>query len=372
LESPIYWSKNATCHVSPNQQIDTGDTLKASLKVGFMQEKFKGALLYKLRRKHTTRANNQPNDSTASIENTATNMCLLVAWDVNKHHRMFRVCLIEPTDNSALDEDKLWALYYAYNSKFHQNYLSNTITWLMNDDTVIETKLDVTYGSNYKLAIIISEGIKSYKMERSMKIDPKRLVLSLSMLIVLMYAVSLSNHVLVNIHNQCLNIDLVPPIYITGYGLECHRAPDYKVSAGDTMRSNFIISKLDYEPYGVLMYKLQRKQTHKSIEFGKDISSATYLLVVWEFSRFNELYADVLLVEHDKGFDKDALKHLYKNDKKYILHSSLVIETWLLNDNAALIATSETMNEGHLLNITISQVERYNYVRTPAYIDPGR
>jgi hypothetical protein len=129
---------------------------------------------------------------------------------------------------------------------------------------------------------------------------------------------------------------------------------------------------LDYEPYGVLMYKLQRKQTHKSIEFGKDISSATYLLVVWEFSRFNELYADVLLVEHDKGFDKDALKHLYKNDKKYILHSSLVIETWLLNDNAALIATSETMNEGHLLNITISQVERYNYVRTPAYIDPGR
>jgi hypothetical protein len=304
LESPIYYCKGGTYHVSPSWQIDTGATIKASLKVGYNQQYFEGALLYKLQRKYAIKTDNQSDNRASSIENTATNMCLLVALNAGYFRCNFYVCLMEFTDNFALDEGKLWVLYEKYNHEFYGNYKDNIITWLMDDGTVIETKRDITPGSEYKLDIIISEGIRSYKMERSMEINPKRLVLSLSMLIVLMCAVSLSNHILFNIHNQCLNVDLVSPIYAVDYMLEYHSVPDYKVCAGDTTRSDFIIINFGNESRGALIYRLQRKQTHKSIEFDKDTSSATHLLVVWKFSEFDGLHANVLLVEHDKEIDK--------------------------------------------------------------------
>jgi hypothetical protein len=60
----------------------------------------------------------------------------------------------------------------------------------------------------------------------------------------------------VNIHNQCLNVDLVSSIYTIGNGLECYKSPDYRVYAGNIMRSGFIINKSDDASYGVLICKL--------------------------------------------------------------------------------------------------------------------
>jgi hypothetical protein len=181
LTSSVYFSDCAACHVPPTQQIDTNNTIEASFGVGPEQDCFKGALLYKLQRKHVDRADNQPNSSTVSIEDATTNMYLLVFW--NNGWRWinygFYVYLIECANDFTWDEDKLWTLCKKYSDKFHKNYKPNTCTWLMNDGALMKTRFDITYGSDYKWDIIISEGVWEYNIEKPIKIDPKRLVLSL-------------------------------------------------------------------------------------------------------------------------------------------------------------------------------------------------
>jgi hypothetical protein len=172
----------------------------------------------------------------------------------------------------------------------------------MYDNVTMKTKRDVRYGSDYKLNIVISEGNGKHFMKKPMKIDLKRLVLSSPMLITLIYAVrpTIKPSFKLNIHHQCLDVNLVSPTYITDDELECHRPPDYKVCAGNAMRFGFISGMLDNVSYGVLIYKLQRKQKHESAEISKDTSSAACLLVVWRIFEYKELCADALLIRHDK------------------------------------------------------------------------
>jgi hypothetical protein len=253
-------------------------------------------------------------------------------------------------------------------------YKSDLITWSMHGGTVMKTRLDVAYGSDYELHVTISEGNWEYAMEKPMKIDPKRLVLQLLMLVALIYAIRLRINPTfkLNIHNRCWNVGLVSPTYITGDGLGCHIPPSRKVCIGDTMRSGFTI-KSDDASYGALIYRLQRKNPDESIDIGEGVSSVAYLLVVWDISKFKNLYADVLLLEHDERFDRDNLRVLYHRSidqfRQYLVP---VIETWSLDDNTALTTTFKIMNEGCLLDITISEVERYNCARTPVRIDPER
>jgi hypothetical protein len=213
-------------------------------------------------------------------------------------------------------------------------------------------------------------------LEKPIHIDSKRSVLPLSILIMLIYVISLliQPSIKLNIHNQCLNIDLISPIYVTDDELECHRSPDYKVCTGNTMRSGFIV-KSNYEADGALICKLQRKQMHESTKIGKGASSATHLLVVWKISKFKVSCVDVLLVEHDKGFDwdKDDLKYLYhKNFGRFKWVTESATEKWSWDNDVALMITSEIMNEGQLLNVTISEVERDNGMKTPLHIDLER
>jgi hypothetical protein len=373
LTSPVYFSTGTTCHASPSQKTDIGATVDISFGIDPKQEDFKCALLYKLQRKHTNRTDNQPNGNTESIKDIATSIHLLVIWDVEDYNHKFCVCLIEFTNDFTWDESSLWSLYDDYDDQFYDDYKSNLITWLMHDGLVIRTQSDVTYGSDYKLNIVISEGNGEDDMEETMKIDPKRSVLLLSMSIVLIYAFSLwiQTSFKLNIHNQCSSIDLVSLTYVTDDNLECHRPPGYKVYASDTMRSGFII-KSDDTSHGVLIYRLQRKQPHESTEISEDISSAVHLLVVWEISESNKLYADVLLVERDKEFDwdKDNLGEFYnKNSNRFRLCPDFATETWLLDNNMTLMTTSEIINRDLILEITISEIERGNNTRIPVHID---
>jgi hypothetical protein len=383
LTSPVYCSKNATCRVFPSQQVGFGTTVEASFGIDFMQNYYEGALLYKLQRNHITETDNQSNSSATSIKNAAANMYLLVIWDTIDSSHKFCVCLIECTNDFTWDEGKLCTLYKEYEYQFCRDYKSRIITWLMHGDAVMKTRFDITYGSGYNLDIIISEGIGKYSMVRPMKINSKRSVLSLSRLFVLIYAVSLFEELVkLNIHNQCLNVDLVSPIYNISYGLECHRSPDHKVCAGDAARSDFII-KDTFERSGALIYKLQKRQTHESTETDKSTSSNAHLLVIWGIYEHKELlYADVLLVEHDKGFilSSDRLENLYHENFRLEWDLDSAIEwftdsakkTWLMDDNTVLMTTFEIMNEDFILNITISEVERDNSTRMLAHIDPKR
>jgi hypothetical protein len=174
LTSPVYSSNGATYCTFPNQHTDTGDTIEASFGIDSKQKDFKCALLYKLQRKYTIRDDNQPNNSKASIENT--DMYLLVIWNAEFYYHGYCACLIECTDDFTWDEDKLWALYWKYNGQAYMNHTSSINTWLMNDGTVIKMRRDVTYESDYKLNIIMSEGTGKCHMKKSIQIDPKRSV----------------------------------------------------------------------------------------------------------------------------------------------------------------------------------------------------
>jgi hypothetical protein len=196
------------------------------------------------------------------------------------------------------------------------------------------------------------------------------------MLIILTYVVSLSikPSVKLDIHNRCLNVDLESPIYINADKSECHRPPKYKVCVGDTMRSAFTIESDDVSVGGVLIYNLQRKRIHESIEFGKDTSSTVHLLIVWHIFE-SKLEADVLLVGHDKVFDwnRDALIKLYtENSERFRWFCSSATETWSLDDNVTFITTLKIINEDHILNITVAEAGKDNNARTPAHIDLKR
>jgi hypothetical protein len=185
LTSPVYFSTGTACHLSTSQKKGTETKAEASFGIDSKQKDFKCALLYKLQRKHNTKTVNQPNNGIASIVNIATSIHLLVIWDVKDHYHKFCAWLIECTNNFAWDEDKLWALHRIHSG--HLDHKSNIAIWLMHDGTVMKTRYDMTYGSDYKLDIFISEETGKYNMERPMKINPDRLVLPLSMLIVLKY-----------------------------------------------------------------------------------------------------------------------------------------------------------------------------------------
>jgi hypothetical protein len=376
LSFPIYFSNGTTNYLSLNQQTSISNVMETSFGIDPKQKDLKCVSLYKLQRKHVNIIGNWPSSSTAHLKNI-TDMYLLVAWVAKDYDHKFCVYLIEPTDYYAWDEDKLWALYREYSTKFCMNHASRTITWLMKSGSMMEMRLDVTYGSDYKLDIILSRETKEDDIERSIKIDPKRLVLSLSMLIVLMYTVSLPIRpsFKLNIHNNRSNADLAYPVYMIGEKLECHRPPKSKVYAGDTMKSSFII-KSDDASYGALIYKLQRRQTHKSTETNKDTTSATCLLVVWEIDESKKkLYADALLVEHRRSFfwDEDDVRKLYsRNNDQFRMRTNCVEERWLLDGNVTLQIGFRTTQKDRILDIFISEVARNNRTRVPAHIDTER
>jgi hypothetical protein len=181
LISPVYCSNGTTCQLSPGQQTDIDMALEASFGIDSKLKDFKGALLYKLRKKYATENYNTLDSDTVSIEDTAVSMYLLVIWDVKDEWDNFCICLIECLADFAWDEDKLWALRNQHNDQFYKEYNYRRTTWLTQDGTMMETKRKVTYGSVYKLDIVISGKTGADSIKRPMKIDPKRLVLSLSM-----------------------------------------------------------------------------------------------------------------------------------------------------------------------------------------------
>jgi hypothetical protein len=139
------------------------------------------------------------------------------------------------------------------------------------------------------------------------------------------------------------------------------------------MKSSFIIMPGNWS-FCALIYRLQKKQIYESAEISENTSSVVHFLVVWGISKSTQLYADVLLVEHE-GFDwdKDDLEALYrKNNSRFRLRSDSAAETWLLDDNIALIIAFEIMNEDRILNIAIFEVKRNDNTRTPAHIDLER
>jgi hypothetical protein len=389
LAFPVYCSNGTTCHVSPSQQAGTGTTIEARFGKDSEQKTFEGVLLYKIQRRYATRTDGQPNSDIASTKDTITNTYLLLGWNVRNSDRKFYVCLVEIPHGFIRNEDMLWALHKTCNYQLYVNYKSNKITlaiitlatkcsesltnmWLMQGGTLMKIGANMAYGSDYKLDITLSKGTGCYNMKMPMKVDPKRLVLSLLMLLVLMYAVRLRTRppFNLNIYNRCWNTDLISPTYITDHESECYKAPDYKVCTGNVMRFGFTICESENLHNGAFICRLQRRRSHKSAEISKDKLGAVCFLVVWRTSVTKGFCADILLVKYNGRFDKNILRKLYiMNINQFKLCSNSATKTWSLDDNTALMTSLEIMNEGHILNITTSKVNKHDCTRMPAHID---
>jgi hypothetical protein len=373
LTSPLYFSNGTMCYVSPSQQIGTNDTMHAIFGIDSKQKGSKCALLYKLQRSYINITENQSNSNIASIDDIALDIHLLVILDVKDDYHRFCACLIYSTNDFTWDEDKLWKLCDSCNKQLYWTYEYNVITWIVKNDIRIKTKCYITYGSDHNVDIIMPERALEHSTWKPVQIPKRWLVLLLLVLIVLIYVIRrhIQPSFKLNIHNQCLNINLISPTYVINDVLECHKPPAYIVYTEDTMKSSFTI-KWYHKYYGALIYRIQKNQHNEFTEISEDTQSAVHLLVVWKFFEFRKIYVDVLLIEHDKRFklDKDDLEELYRKNNNWFRWSPYSItETWSLDDNAALMITSEIMGEGQLLNVIISEVEGDNGTRAPVYID---
>jgi hypothetical protein len=147
LTSPVYADKNATCYLSPDQRVDAGSATQAGFNIDPGWNMSTGALMYKLQRKNIDQSN----------EEEATCIQIVIIWKVNIYHR-FRVVsrLIEHDEDHVWDSDRLmelvkyWKLYDIKHGLIEE-------TWLMHDNTVLMTGMNVTYEEKcYKLEMTIS------------------------------------------------------------------------------------------------------------------------------------------------------------------------------------------------------------------------
>jgi hypothetical protein len=382
LTSPVHYSNSTICYVSPSQQTDIGTTIEAIFGTDSKQCYFKGALLYKLQRKYAIRADCHPNSSTTSIGDAATSIHLLVVWDAGNIQHDFCVCLIECTDDFIWDKDMLCALHKEYNDQFSKDHTSNTSTWLLHGDELMKTRFKVIHGSDYTLNIVISEGTEEHNMKKPMKIDPTRLVLLLLMLIMLIYAISLFTKpsFKLNIHNQCLNIKLVSPIYF-GNGAVHLVLSGQRTDISTEMKTRFGIDTTRDEFEGALLYRLQKYSDNKcntdtsTTETKENKTTQLYMLVTWKVKDSEPLVC-IALVEHAKEFtwNEDELRKLYNINRGWLKkYDNSASYTWFMDDNIALktFFGIRSLKGNFGLNIFISE-EKDDYAMRPLYVDLER
>jgi hypothetical protein len=206
---------------------------------------------------------------------------------------------------------------------------------------------------------------------------------------ILMFIISLTLHktMAMMIHNQYLDMELVSPVYF--YDCGTHYAyPVERTNSGSTMKVDFRFDSA--EARGILMYKVQRKETigsdhpfdidAKAIE---EVSKRMRLLVAWKIERFRWPKVRIMLVEYDNEpiMNEDKLVQLH--DKIYAIpfrvydwtlqKDGIYESKWLMCDNTALMVTCELMRKESLaLKITISKGFKDELTIRPIWIDSTR
>jgi hypothetical protein len=165
LISPLYCSDGTECYLPPNQRVDFGFTTQIGFNIAPGQEPI-GVLMYKLQRKNM--------DEKATSSEEATCIQLFMIWNVN-NSREFCIYshLIEHDKGHVWDKDKLMKLAKCY-KLVNIQYGSIKETWLMHDNTVLMTSLNMIHEEDYELEIIISEGSISDNTQRLKYIDLDR------------------------------------------------------------------------------------------------------------------------------------------------------------------------------------------------------
>jgi hypothetical protein len=172
LISPICIGSDAKSYPSPDRKVVFGSKTQVNFKsirsyktfsgvlyISTLRKKkrnesFSGVLMYKLQRENT----NPSNVDVISSEEEATCTQFVIVWEINSSKK-FSIAsyLIEHDKDSVWDEDKLLQLTKYYKPANIQ-YGHVEETWLMHDNTVLMTSLNITpEGGCYKLVMNISK-----------------------------------------------------------------------------------------------------------------------------------------------------------------------------------------------------------------------
>jgi hypothetical protein len=175
--------------------------------------------------------------------------------------------------------------------------------------------------------------------------------MSISYVLICVVSLSLQSPILLNIHNQCKDIDLISSVYFMRGG-RWHVVPDHKIDVNTVMQNCIGFDFGQDALEGALAYRLQRKH----VEFSQDESKRIWLLVAWEGEYTKGLHVCALVIEHDKKLDGNKLKKLYQ--KHWPLLKTLPNATggnWTLNDTTKLTTAIRVTNRGCRCDVFISK-----------------
>jgi hypothetical protein len=173
----------------------------------------------------------------------------------------------------------------------------------------------------------------------------------------------------VNIHNQCLDFNLMDRRYL-GSGAYWNEHPYWKLDTNNMMSTDMIPFLSTFG--GFLTYELEKKYT-KPDDLSE--SNACRLYIGWKSENYKELHVFVQLIEYDKTFswDKIKLKDYYQRCTNQLsTYTDPIRDTWLIFDGTVLMTELEldfTQRDG-VLNITISEGVEDEYTRKSVWIDP--
>jgi hypothetical protein len=192
----------------------------------------------------------------------------------------------------------------------------------------------------------------------------------------LIYTVSLKLQLLsyITIFNQCLNVSLVSPVYF-GNGVVCPKLSNQPIDIGAKICASFEINATQDEFESALLCKLQRYSDNQynidtlTAETNENVATYFYMLVAWKVKDAKS-FAYVALVEHAKEFtwNEYKLRKSYnKNHSRFKEYDSVIIDTWLMDDNTVLKTTFMVTDskKNFELSISISEEGKDNYAMRP-------
>jgi hypothetical protein len=210
------------------------------------------------------------------------------------------------------------------------------------------------------------------------------MVLAIFPMLMYINSLTLYKTMVMAIHNQYPDIELVSPIHSCNHGI--HRG--YSVERTNTGAAMKIDFKLDHDQdvfEGISVYEIQRN-TRSGYQSSIDTTPTEAaenplrimrLLVIWKIERSKRPKVNVVLVEYDNGLvlDEDKLAQLYYKVNDIAFGYDPSESRWLMydDDDAALTAGREVIRKTGLeLKITIYQGVRNTDTIRPMWIESGR
>jgi hypothetical protein len=180
------------------------------------------------------------------------------------------------------------------------------------------------------------------------------------------------------IHHQFPGIELVSPDYAIR-SVTCYLPFDQRIDAGSTMQTCFNIDTAQEDSIGVLLYRLQRKntdQTNEKIISSKEEATCIQLVIVWRVTSSKEFHVVLHLIEHDKGsiWDRNRLMKLVESYKLFNIRHGLIEDTWLMYDDTVLMtrANATCEKEYYKLEMTVSDGSIKDDTWRPQCVDLDR